>query len=80
MCLISPKMKKLYQKNRIYSEDEISDIALSNGMITIDCLKDEDMISVEEWDGKELGGWCLFEFDRVGEDKFLRRWSEFEKC
>ena len=54
------KIKELYKKNKIYSEEEISDIALSNGMITIDCLKDENMISVEEWDGKDLvDGVCL---------------------
>jgi len=65
-----PKMKKLYQKNKIYSQKEIVDIALSNKMITIDCLKDEDMINVEGWDGEDFNGDCLFEFDGVGEDKF----------
>ena len=70
----------IFTKNKIYSFDKISDICEKNSLTTIDCLKDEDMVSVEEWDEEEqcLGGECLFEFDRVKEDKFLLRWSDFD--
>jgi len=41
-------MKKIYRKNKIYSEEEINNIATINKMITVDCLKDENMISIEK--------------------------------
>lgn len=73
-------MKKIFHKNKIYYFQEIADICDKNGLTTVDCLKDENIISVEEWDSKEkdLGGECLFEFDRIKEDNFLMRWSDFE--
>lgn len=64
-------MVKLFNKNKFYSENEIIEIAAKNRMITVDCLKDENMISVEE-----EGADCLFEFSRIGEDKFKLTWSE----
>lgn len=66
----------IFVKNRIYSFDEISDICIENDMITVDCIKDEEMVSVEKFIDGELGGDCLFEFDRVGDDQFVLRWSE----
>jgi len=63
-------MKKIYCKNKIYYEKEINNIATVNKMVTVDCLKDENMISVEK-EGED----CLFEFTKTGEDKFLLTWS-----
>ncbi|GEM_PF-2432491 len=71
-------MKNIFCKNKIYSENDINKISSENGLTTIDCLKDENMISLEEFDNGELGGECLFEFDRISENKFRMRWSEFE--
>ena len=71
-------MKNIFCQNKIYSENEINEIAVANGLIIVDCLKDENMISLEELIDEELGGECLFEFDKIKEDGFLMRWSEFE--
>ncbi|MBU4480440.1 hypothetical protein KKG48_03300 [Patescibacteria group bacterium] len=68
-------MKKIFYKNKIYSENEINKIATANDLATVDCLKDENMISVEEWNNGE-GGDCLFEFNKTEEDEFLLTWSE----
>lgn len=65
-----------FSKNKVYSENEINKIVVANDLATVDCLKDENMISVEEWNNGD-GGDCLFEFDRIKEGKFLLRWSEF---
>ncbi len=61
---------KIFTKNRSYPLSEIIDICNQNGLITVDCLKDENMISVE----KE-GADCLFEFRKVGDDLFKLTWS-----
>jgi hypothetical protein len=61
---------KTFAKNKIYSFSEIIDICNQNGLITVDCLKDENMISVE----KE-GADCLFEFHQVGDGNFKLTWS-----
>ncbi len=45
-------------------------------MTTIDCLKDENMVSVEEYENGELGGECLFEFHRIKNDIFKLTWQE----
>ena len=66
-------MENIYCKNKIYSEEEINNIATINKMITVDCLKDENMISIEK-EGED----CLFEFTRIKGDKFLLTWSEFD--
>ena len=68
-------MKNIFFKNKIYSENKINKIANMNNLATVDCLKDENMISLEELIDGELGGECLFEFDRISENKFLMRWS-----
>ena len=70
-------MKNIFCKNKIYSENEINKITISNNLATVDCLKYENMISIEKWNDGE-GEDCLFEFDRIGEDSFLMRWSEFK--
>ena len=69
----------IFVKNRNYSFQEISYICEKNKLTTVDCLKEENMVSIEEWDKEEqsLGGVCLFEFNRIGEDNFSLRWSEF---
>lgn len=66
----------IFSKNKVYSEIEINEIAVANNLATVDCLKDENMISIEEWDNGD-GGDCLFEFNRIKEDGFLLRWAEF---
>lgn len=69
----------IFSKTKYYSFDEIAEICQSNHLVTIDCLKDENMVSIEDWDeeGECLGGECLFEFDRIFEDTFVLRWSIF---
>lgn len=55
----------IFTKNKNYALQEIIDICDKNKLITVDCLKDENMISVEE-EGVD----CLFEFHIISEDKF----------
>ena len=69
-------MKDIFEKNKIYSENEINKIAVANDLATVDCLKDENMISIEKWNNGE-GEDCLFEFDKIKEDSFLIRYSKF---
>lgn len=66
----------IFKKNKNYSFLEIINICNKNDLIIVDCLKDENIISVEEWDDKEkeLDGECLFEFKRTSGDNFLLRW------
>ena len=61
----------IFSKNKKYQLREIIDICNKNGLITVDCLKDENMISVEE-----EGADCLFEFLRIGDDIFKLSWLE----
>lgn len=63
-------MIRIFSKNKHYSFSEIMDICNQNGLITVDCLKDENMISVE----KE-GADCLFEFHKVDDDLFKLTWA-----
>ena len=71
----------IFTKDKIYSFDEIANICDANGLTTVDCLKDDGIISIEEWDEEEecLGGECLFEFKQVGEDLFKLIWSDTYK-
>ena len=62
---------EIFTKDKNYSLSEIIDICDNNGLITVDCLKDENMISVE----KE-GADALFEFMKIGEDLFKLTWLE----
>ena len=59
----------IFTKDRNYSLPEIIDTCDKNGLITVDCLKDEDIISVE----KE-GADAIFEFYKIGEDLFKLTW------
>lgn len=60
---------EIFTKNKSYSLPEIIDVCDKNGLITVDCLKDENMVSVE----KE-GADALFEFHKTGEDLFKLTW------
>lgn len=66
----------MFLKNKIYNFQEIVDICDKNNLTTVDCLKDENMVSIEKWNDGD-GEDCLFEFNRIKEDKFLLRWAEF---
>ena len=46
----------IFVKNKKYSFDDIVEICDKNGLTTVDCLKDENMVSVEEYEDGELGG------------------------
>jgi 5'(3')-deoxyribonucleotidase len=61
----------IFTKNKSYTLQEIINICDKNGLITVDCLKDDNMISVEE-----AGADCLFEFYRISEDIFKLTWFE----
>ena len=62
-------MGKIFNKNLFYSLQEIIEICGKNDLIIIDCLKDENIISIEEYNNGELGD-CIFEFNRIKEDLF----------
>ncbi|MBI2054331.1 MAG: hypothetical protein HYT36_03290 [Candidatus Staskawiczbacteria bacterium] len=62
---------KIFTNNKKYFLAEIIKICDTNSLITVDCLKDENMISVEE-----KGVDCLFEFRKIGEDSFKLIWQE----
>ena len=66
-------MEKIFSKNRVYSEMEIIDIASANGMITVDCLKDDNLISIE-FEGAD----SLFELTRKRDDEFILTWSHLD--
>lgn len=67
----------IFSKNKIYLFDQISEICSENNLTTVDCLKDENLISVEGFMDDELCGECLFEFDLIENDHFALRWSQF---
>ena len=60
----------IFTKGKNYSLRELIDICDKNGLITVDCLKDENIISVEE-----KGVDCLFEFLKIGKDLFKLAWA-----
>lgn len=62
---------EIFTKSKSYSLPQIIDVCDKNGLITVDCLKDENMVSVE----KE-GADALFEFHKIGEDLFKLTWAE----
>lgn len=65
---------EIFTKSKSYSLPQIIDVCDKNGLITVDCLKDENMVSVE----KE-GADALFEFHKIGEDLFKLTWSKTNK-
>lgn len=62
---------EIFTKHKNYSLPEIIDVCDKNGLITVDCLKDENMVSVE----KE-GADAIFEFMKTSEDLFKLTWIE----
>lgn len=66
-------IKKIFQKRKIYSEEEINRLSAKNNMITVDCLKDDNQITVEV-EGVDP----VYEFTCLGNDKFVLTWSEFD--
>ena len=68
-----------FVKNQIYSLSDIIEICNQNNLTTIDQLKDDSTIGIEEFIDDELGGVCLFEFERVGNDLFNLTWVD-EEC
>ncbi len=61
----------IFSKNKNYSLREIIDICDKNDLITVDCLKDKNMISVEK-EGVD----CIFEFSKISDDLFKLTWLE----
>ncbi len=66
---------KIFSENNNYSLQEILNICDKNRLITVNCLKEENMISVEAYNGGELGD-CLFEFHQIENNKFKLTWLE----
>lgn len=68
----------IFLKNKIYSYEDVIKICNANTLVTVDCLKDENIISVEGWDVQDqsLSGTCLFEFEQIETDQFLLKWAE----
>jgi 5'(3')-deoxyribonucleotidase len=69
-------MLNCFAKNQIYSLSDIIEICNQNNLVTIDQLKDDNSIAIEEFIDGELGGVCLFEFERVGNDLFILTWVD----
>lgn len=65
----------IFTTNKNYLIQEIIDICNEHGLVTVDCLKDENMISVEEYNNGEFGD-CIYEFHRVNEDIFKLTYSD----
>lgn len=51
----------IFIRNKRYSLQEIINICDKNKLVTVDCLKDENMVSVEKYNNGELGD-CIYEF------------------
>lgn len=66
---------EIFSKNKKYFFDDIVKICDKNDLITVDCLKDENMISVEEYNNGERGD-CIFEFHQIKENIFKLTWQE----
>ena len=73
-------MCKIFDICKTYSFDELAEIACKNNMTTIDCLKDENIVSLEGFDGKNLSGTIVFEFKCIADDKFKMIWFEPDWC
>jgi hypothetical protein len=65
----------IFAKNKVYCFQEIVNICDSNGLITVDCLKEENMISIEKFNNGELGD-CIFEFRQIQNDLFRLIWVD----
>jgi len=65
----------IFEENKNYTLQEVSDICDKHGLAIVDCLKDENMISIEEWndgDGRD----SIFEFKRIEKSIFKLSWQE----
>lgn len=60
---------KIFTKKKNYTFEEIGDICDKNGLTTVDCLKEENMVSVEEYNDGDLGD-CIWELKQVGDGLF----------
>jgi hypothetical protein len=67
---------KIFSKNKKYCFDDIVEICAKNNLTTIDCLNDENMISIEEYINGELGGECIFTFDKCRNNLFKLNWID----
>ena len=65
----------IFKKNKGYKFKQIIDICNKNGLDVVDCLQDDNKISVE----KEEDGDCLFEFTGIGDDLFKLTWVETDQ-
>ena len=62
-----------FELNKVYTEEEIIKISAENNMVTVDCLKDDNQITVEF-----EGGDALYEFTLLKNGKFKLTWKEEE--
>ena len=58
-----------------YSIKSIIDFCDKNNLITVDCLKEENMISLEEYNNGELGD-CIYEFKKTTLGFFKLTWAD----
>ncbi len=65
----------IFFKNKNYSIQQINDICNKNNLVTVDCLKDENIISIEKWNDGE-GEDCLFEFNRINGGMFRLKYID----
>lgn len=65
----------IFTKNKNYLIQEIIDICNEHKLITVDCLKDENMISIEEYNDGELGD-CIYEFRRINDNMFRLKYVD----
>jgi len=65
----------IFMKDKAYLLDEIISICNENALITVDCLKDEKMISIEKYNDGELGD-CIFELKQLKNGLFKLSWVD----
>ena len=64
----------IFTKNKNYSLPEIINVCDKNDLITVDCLKDDNQITIEPEKGD-----TIYEFTRLADkNKFTLTWSEFD--
>ena len=66
---------EIFTKNKNYSFPKIIDTCNKNGLITVDCLKDENMISIEKYNDGELGD-SIYEFKKSKNGLFKLTWVD----
>lgn len=65
----------IFVKEKSYSFEEIISICDKNALVTVDCLKSENMISVEKYNNGELGD-CIFELKQSKDHLFKLSWVD----